>query len=141
MKGGTEMPRTIVQTVAFKAGPEVLYGLYADSKKHSAATGVKANISSTIGGKCEAFEGDCSGTTLGLIRNRAFVQTWRGEDWTPDQQDSVLSLFFEKDAKGGRVTMVHANIPDEHYEGIRTGWTTYYWKPWAKYLAAKGKRK
>jgi hypothetical protein len=39
------------------------------------------------------------------------------------------------------VTMVHANIPDEHYPGIKTGWTTNYWAPWRRYLAKKGKRK
>lgn len=82
-----------------------------------------------------------TGTTLGIIRNRVFVQTWRADDWTSEQADSVLSLFFEKDGKGGRLTMVHANIPDEHYPGIKTGWTTYYWARWKHCLATKGKRK
>jgi activator of HSP90 ATPase len=131
------MPRTIIQTVTFNAGPKVLFALYADSKKHSAATGAKASISTKIGGKCEAWEGGLSGTTLGVVKDRVFVQSWRAEDWTPDQPDSVLALYFEKNGKGGTVTMVHANIPDQHYAGIKTGWTTFYWTPWRKYLAAR----
>lgn len=129
------MPKTIVQTVKFKAAPGVLYALYVNSKKHSAALGSKAVISSTIGGDCSAYDGSLTGKTLGVVRNRVFVQSWRADDWTEDQADSVLALYFEKDGKGGRVTMVHANIPDEHYPGIKTGWTTYYWSLWKKYLA------
>ena len=133
------MAKTIVQIVNFNAGPETLFALYADSKKHSAAIGSRAEISSKVGGKCVAYDGTLKGTTLGIIRNRLFVQTWRAEDWTSDQGDSVLALFFEKNGKGGRLTMVHANIPDEHYPGIKTGWTTYYWTPWKKYFAKKRK--
>jgi activator of HSP90 ATPase len=76
-----------------------------------------------------------TGFTLGNIRNGLFVQSWRAEDWAPDQADSILMLMFEKHGKGGRLTMVHANIPDEHYAGIKTGWTEYYWEPWKRYLA------
>jgi activator of HSP90 ATPase len=135
------MAKTIVQTVRFNAPPEALFALFADSRKHTAATGAKAVISTKIGGRCEAYEGSLTGTTLGIIRNRVFVQTWRADNWTSDQADSVLALFFEKDGKGGRLTMVHANIPDEHYPGIKTGWPTYYWAPWKHFLAKGGKRR
>ena len=135
------MSKTIVQTVDFNASPEELYALYADSKKHSAATGTSAKISSKVGGSCEAYDGSLTGTTLGNIRNRLFVQTWRSSDWSADQDDSVLMLVFEKRGKGGRLTMVHANIPEEHYPGIKSGWTEYYWTPWKRFLAKKGKRK
>ena len=59
------MAKTIVQTVSFKAGPEVLYALYANSKKHSAALGSKAMISSSVGGDCSAYDGTLTGKTLG----------------------------------------------------------------------------
>ncbi len=136
------MPKTIVQTVDFSAPPETLYALYVDSKKHGAAIGSSASISVKVGGKCEAYEGSLTGFTLGNIRNRLFMQSWRAEDWAPDQADSILMLMFEKHGKGGRLTMVHANIPDEHYAGIKTGWTEYYWEPWKRYLAKtqKGKK-
>lgn len=135
------MPKTIVQTVRFKASPEVLFALYVNSRQHTAATGGHAAISSKVGGMCEAWGGSLRGITLGIVRNRVFVQTWRADDWKPESADSVLTFFFEKDGKRGKVTMVHANIPDEHYPGIKTGWTTYYWAPWKRYLAKRGKRK
>lgn len=135
------MAKTIVQTVDFSVPPETLYSLYTDSKKHAAATGADTNISTKVGGKCEAFNGSLTGTTLGSIRNRLFVQTWRSDDWTPDQADSILMLVFEKKGKGAQLTMVHANIPDEHYPGIKTGWTDYYWTPWKQYLARNRKGK
>jgi activator of HSP90 ATPase len=134
------MARTIIQTVDFPASPELLYSLYVDSKKHSAATGAAAKISGKVGGRCKAYDGSLTGTTLGNIRNRLFVQTWRGHDWRRDQADSILSLFFEKRGSGGRLTMVHANIPEGHYPGIKAGWTTYYWQPWKRYLAGKRKK-
>lgn len=136
------MPKTIVQTVDFPtSSPETLYALYVDSKKHAAAIESTATISRKVGGRCEAYDGSLVGTTLGNIKNRLFVQSWRADDWTPDQPDSILTFFFEKAGKGGRLTMVHTNIPDEHYPGIKRGWTTFYWAPWKRYLAGKAIRK
>ena len=51
------MPKTIVQTVSFKASPEVLFALYVNSRQHTAATGGHAAISSKVGGMCEAWGG------------------------------------------------------------------------------------
>jgi len=134
------MAKTIIQTVTFDARPEVLFSLYTNSRNHSAATGATAHISTRVGGRCEAYDGGLRGTTLGIIRNRVFAQSWRADDWTSEQADSVLTLYFEKEGKGCRLTMVHANIPDEHYPGIKTGWTTYYWTPWKRFLANRKKR-
>ena len=129
------MLKTLIQTVNFNVRPETLFSLYADPKKHSAATGGKVVVASRPGSKFDAFDGSLTGETLGVLRNRVFVQTWRADDWTPDQRDSVLTLIFEKHGRGARVTLIHANIPEEHYEGIRTGWKTYYWDPWRNYLS------
>jgi activator of HSP90 ATPase len=130
---------TILQTVDFNASPETLFSLYVNSKKHAAATGAGAAISSTVGGPCEAYDGSLTGVTLGVVKNRVFVQSWRADDWASELPDSVLTLFFEKHGKGGRLTMVHANIPDEHLPGIRSGWTEYYWKPWKQFLGRNKK--
>lgn len=129
------MTKTIVQTASFAAKPEKLYSLYAEEKKHSAATGGQAIVSAKAGSAFSAFDGTLLGKTLGAIPGRLFVQTWRGDDWSADEEDSILTLVFDKGPGLGRVSMVHANIPERHYEGIKTGWTTYYWAPWRRYLA------
>ncbi len=131
------MPKTIIQTVRFNASPAVLYSLYADSKKHTAAIGGKSKMNMKPGGKWQAFDGFLFGTTLATVRNQVIVQTWRATDWKKNQPDSLFTLVFEKDGKGGKVTMIHANVPDDQYAGIKPGWTKFYWKPWKKYLAKR----
>jgi len=36
--------------------------------------------------------------------------------------------------------MVHANVLDRHFAGVKEGWDDYYWKPWKKYFAEKTKK-
>ena len=43
------MPKTIHQRVTFRASPEALFDTYLSSRKHSAATGAAAAMSSTWG--------------------------------------------------------------------------------------------
>jgi len=133
------MPGTIVQTVTFKTTPDVLFALYTNPAKHTAAIGAKALVSTRIGAKFEAYDGSLTGKTLGVARNRLFVQSWRADDWLPEEPDSILTLFFEKVGKEARLTMVHANIPDEHLHGIKSGWNAYYWTPWKRFLAPRRK--
>ena len=44
-------------------------------------------------------------------------------------------LTFSKTAKGARVDLVHANVPEHDHKGVTEGWRTYYWQPWRKYFA------
>jgi activator of HSP90 ATPase len=65
------------------------------------------------------------------------VQSWRAEDWNKSDLDSTFILLFEKQGNDGIVNMVHANVPDKHFEGVKKGWDDFYWKPWKKYFAEK----
>src|SRR6266403_5630714 len=40
--------------------------------------------------------------------------------------------------RGGRITVVHAHVPERRRAGIRTGWHTSYWRPWRRYLKRRG---
>ena len=71
------MTKPIVQSVTFKASPEKLFQIYTDSKKHSAATGVKAVAGAKVGAKFTAFAGSISGRSLVVIPDRMIVQAWR----------------------------------------------------------------
>lgn len=133
------MPKTIQQSVTFPARAAKLFALYADSKLHSAVTGQQAKIGKTAGGRFSAFGGMLSGKILHVARNRTWVQTWRGRHWKPGDRDSVLILRFEDTPKGGRVDLVHANVPDHDAKGVDQGWRSYYWEPWKKLLAMGGK--
>ncbi len=133
------MPKTIQQTVKFAAPPEKLFDVYLDSKKHAAAINSRASISRRVGGRFSAFGGMLRGRILALVPKRMIVQTWRGSDWKKSDGDSILILTFTKASGGGRIHLVHANIPDRRYAHINRGWPKYYWKPWRTYLRRAGR--
>ncbi len=138
------MAKTIQQTARFSVPPEVLFNIYLDSKKHSAATSSKASVSRKVGRKFSAFHGMLQGRNLAIVPKRMIVQAWRSSDWKPTQLDSILILTFSQARGGGQIDLVHANIPDRAYPGIQRGWPKYYWKAWKAYLsrqAASRRRK
>ncbi len=128
------MPKTIQQRVSFRASPETLFDIYLSSRKHAAATGAKATMSRTVGARFVAYAGHLRGRNLAIVSKRLIVQSWRGANWKKRDLDSILVLVFSRVRGGGRISMVHANVPDAHAASISRGWGTYYWKPWKAYL-------
>jgi activator of HSP90 ATPase len=126
--------KPIVQSVTFKASPEELFEIYTNSKKHSAATGMKASVSAKVGGKFRAFDGMLAGRNLVVIPSRMIVQAWRATHWKDSDLDSILVLNFSKAPGGARIDLVHIGVPAHDYKGVTNGWPKYYWKPWKKYL-------
>jgi activator of HSP90 ATPase len=131
--------RPILQSAHFSAPPEELFEMYLDSKKHSQATGGAAKISRKAGGKFTAFGGQLSGRNLVIVPNRVIVQAWRAEHWPKSDPDSILILTFSKAPGGGQVDLVHVNVPGHDHQGVKLGWSQYYWRPWKRYLARKAR--
>jgi activator of HSP90 ATPase len=131
------MAKTITQKVVFKNTPvSKLYSMYLDSKHHTAITGGEpANISAKEGAKYTAHGGWIVGKNLQLGKNNLIVQSWRGKDWEKGLPDSTFIMLFEQNGKDAVINMTHANIPDKHVAGIKSGWNDYYWKPWKKLLS------
>jgi activator of HSP90 ATPase len=134
------MTRVIQQSVLFPVPPEELFEMYLDSKKHSEATGGRARMSRKAGGEFTAWGGQLRGRNLLIVANRTIVQTWRGTHWKPGDPDSILILRFRKAPGGGRIDLVHENVPPHDHKGVSRGWPKYYWKPWKKYLTTKSRR-
>jgi activator of HSP90 ATPase len=132
------MTKAIQQSVEFKVSPERLYETYLDSRKHTAATGAKAKLGRRVGAAFTAFDGALKGKNLLLVPNKTIVQAWRADHWKDSDGDSILVLTFSKTAKGGRVDLVHANVPEHDHCGVTEGWRTYYWHPWRAYFATHG---
>ncbi len=132
------MPKTIVQKVVFKnTTPKAIYDLYMDAKKHSLSTGVPAKITAKEGSKFSAQGGYISGKNLQLVKDKLIVQTWRAEDWDKSDIDSTFIINLEPKGKDVVLTAIHANVPDNQSDGLKSGWNDYYWKPWKKYLSGK----
>ena len=128
------MVKTVIQEVTFKGvTPKKLYQTYMSSAGHSAATGAKAFIDPKVGGKFAAF-GMLKGRFLALVKDKLIVQTWRAVKFKKGDEDSILSLRFDKVKGGSRVRLVHAFVPDHDYAAIRKGWPRHYWKPWKRYF-------
>jgi hypothetical protein len=53
--------------VRFRATPKALFGMYIDSRKHSASTSAPATISRKVGGAFTAFSGMIHGKNLAII--------------------------------------------------------------------------
>lgn len=133
------MARTIQQTVKFGVPPGRLFDIYLDSKKHAAAVNSQASISRKVGGRFRIFGGMLRGKNLAIVPKRMIVQTWRGLDWKKGEADSILILTFSRAPGGGRINLVHANVPDRRSARINRGWHTYYWRPWKASLRRKGR--
>ena len=129
------MPQTIIQKIIFKnTDPKILYDLYMDSKKHSAATGAPAKISAKVGGSFSAHRDYIKGKNIHLITDKTIVQTWRALDWNEKDEDSVFIINFETKGKDTILHVFHINVPDKHTENLDKGWHDYYWNPWKQYL-------
>jgi activator of HSP90 ATPase len=131
------LTKTIVQQVKFAAAPGTLFGIYMDSKKHSAAIGSKAKVGREVGSTFEAWDGYITGKMLAVFPKRAIVQTWRGSDWAQRDADSILTLAFDKAPGGALLTLVQANVPDDAFAELDRGWVESYWQPWKEYLGRK----
>lgn len=132
------MPKTIVQKVVFKnTTAKALYDLYMDAKKHSLVTGAAAKISAKEGSKYFAHGGYINGKNLQLVKDKLIVQSWKAEDWDKEDIDSTFIILLEPKGKDVILHMTHANVPDKHSAGVKSGWNDYYWKPWKKYLSGK----
>lgn len=68
------------------------------------------------------------------------MQTWRSAKFPASAADSVLVLSLWPEAGGGRIELVHANVPEEDFAGVSQGWERYHWTPWRAYLATQAAR-
>jgi len=128
------MSKPIVQSVRFPISAAELYNLYMNPKKHPAFTGGKVKISPKPGSAFSAFDGMLSGKMLYAVPGKLIVQRWRGTHWKDTDVDSILTLRFVDEPKGGRIDLAHINVPDHDHQGVTKGWPKYYWGPLKKYL-------
>lgn len=132
------MPKTIQQTVEFRASPKELFDIYMDSKKHSAAVGALASISRRAGGKFWVFGKDAvRGRNLLISPERLIVQAWRAQPWKESDLDSILTLAFYKSKGGARIYLVQTLVPDHAVDIIEDGWKRPYGGPGKSYLAER----
>lgn len=130
------MTKTIVQDVLFTGtAPKDLYEIYMNASNHSKATGAPAEITDTEGSSYSAHSGYITGRNLQLIKNKLIVQTWRAQSWSKDDIDSTFIIHFEQMGDDTMLHAIHANVPDNAFDGLDAGWHKMYWEPFKLFLA------
>lgn len=132
-----KMTRAIQQSVVLKAPAKELFDTFVNAKKHEAVTGAPAKASRRAGAEFSAFDGQIHGRNLLVVPDTMIVQSWRASNWKEEDPDSILILRFSDAPGGGRIDLVHVNVPEYDHKGVTGGWTLYYWEPWKAYLAGK----
>lgn len=128
------MANVIRQTVTLNASPGELFSTYLSPRKHAAVIGDRVSISRRVGAKFTAFGGVLRGKNLLIVPGRLIVQTWRAKPWKKSDPDSILILLFSKSPDGGRIDLLHVNVPAYDHAGVTKGCPQYYWNPWKTYL-------
>lgn len=129
------MRNVIYKTVVLKASAETLFDMYIDPVMHQAITGLPVVIGGEAGDEFEAFDGALSGVMLQVVKPRLIVQTWRSPAFAEDDPDSILFLSFHPQGEHGRIDLVHLDVPEQDYEGVKKGWREKYFEPWREFLA------
>ena len=129
------MARSIIMAVSLPAPSDRLFDTYLDPAAHAAITGFPVTIAPRPGAPFRAFDGKLTGTVLHIQPKRLIVQSWRSVNFPAAALDSVLVLSFWPQEGGGRIELVHVNVPEEDFAGVSTGWEKYYWNPWRAALA------
>jgi activator of HSP90 ATPase len=129
------MVRTIEQLVELPASAATLYRTYVDPERHAAVTGAPVSIGEEPGSQFLAFNGMLSGRVLFTVPDRMLVQTWRSNQWDPEDLDSVLTLrFVEIGPASASIELSHVGVAASDLIGVTEGWTNFYWTPWREYL-------
>lgn len=129
------MAATVIRhSVVLPAPPGRLYDMYLDAREHAKIIDARARVAARAGGAFSVWGGDIRGRILQLVPKRLIVQSWRPSDWKKSDPDSTLILSFHRHRRGGRIELVHVNVPARHAPGVRRGWAEFYWRPWRALL-------
>lgn len=128
------MCKTIKQRVKFKADPETIYDLLADSRKHSAITGSRAVISTKIGGPFSVGESEITGINVDLVPGQRIVQAWRHRRF-PEGIFSMAAVTLKRTADGGtELVLTHRGVPKELIPETEQAWRDRYWSKMKAWL-------
>ncbi len=123
----------------FNCSKDLLFKAWLNSEQHSEMTGGEANITDKEGENFSAWDEYISGENLILIPNSYIKQSWRTSQFSYNQEDSIIELFFEEIKVGiSQLTLKHSNLTDSDSDnGYKKGWLDHYFKPMSQYFGQK----
>jgi len=133
------MCKTIKQKVRFKASPEAVYKVLADSTERTKATGLKADVSKKVGGAFSADNGRVTGVNVDLVPGQRIVQAWRRKDF-PEGIYSMAAITLTPTPDGGtELVLTHRGVPKDLIPETEQTWREQYWSRIKAYLEAEKK--
>ena len=127
------------QDVRFKASAQRIYDALLSSQQFASFSGAPATIDPRVGGSFTLFKGMIAGVTVDLAPNQRIVQAWRPSHWEP----GVFSIVrFELKPEGAETALAldHKGFPEGAFDSLSLGWTSHYWDPLTKFLAASAEK-
>jgi uncharacterized protein YndB with AHSA1/START domain len=116
------------------ATPETIYKAWLNSEQHSQMIGgAPAKQSHIVGAEHSAFGSYITGKNLELIPNTKIVQSWRNEEFLPNDPDSILEVKFEQQGDKTLLSLTHSEVPEKE-KAVEAGWVEYYFKPMKTYF-------
>jgi uncharacterized protein YndB with AHSA1/START domain len=134
------MPYSFKLVSVIPASPEAVYEAWLDSAAHSAMTGAEATASDQVGAGITAWGGYIRGRNIELVKGRRIVQSWRTSEFSDADADSIVAVTLAPAKGGARLTLEHANVPDDHTSYEEGGWEDNYFAPMKEYFG-KGRRR
>lgn len=108
---------------------------WLNDKTHSEFTGGHAaKTSPNEGGHFSAWDCYITGTNVEIFPYKKIIQKWRTTDFAPDDEDSVIELFFTFKDDHTLLTITHTNLPEGEGEKYKKGWKDYYFTHMKKYF-------
>ncbi len=130
---------TIQVSTFIPAPPMRVYTAWLSSEEHSAMTCEEAVIEPRVGGRFTAGGGYIQGASRELLEGRVIVQSWRTTEFPKDSPDSLLTLHFDPEKEGTRLTLLHSDIPEGQGRRYEAGWVEYYFEPMKKHFLGSNK--
>jgi len=117
-----------------KASAKDIYDTWLSSDGHTKMTGGAAIITDKANDSFTAWDGYISGTNIELKKFTKIVQTWRTDDFSKEEESSILSIEL-KDLNGvTEILLTHSSLP-KHGEQYIEGWEEHYFTPMKAYFS------
>ncbi len=123
------MCKTIKHRVRFKAPPETIYELLADSRRRTEITGRNAVMSDKVGGEFSTDAGQVTGVNVDLVPGRRLVQAWRRKDFPEGIYSMAAITLAPIPGAGTELVLTHRGVPKHLLDQIEDYWRFVYWAP------------
>ena len=106
-----------------KGSPEEIYAALVNPFSITLWTGAEAIMKEEEGSEFSIFGGDITGKNLHFEKNHKIVQEW---DFGEQDEPSIVTITLRPDRHYTKIELHHTNIPEDAYEDMEQGWSTYY---------------